>query len=89
MCERFWKLRNAVDPKDFSIKESCSIIEISEGEKTYTCYEKENIVTKGWCPVEGSNLRDNKWGFCSPSCKYFSNVDGKSRVIRHAIFDNK
>ena len=82
-CERFWKMANEINPNDlgFNFKESCSIIRIKERAKTHTCYKKEHIETQGWCPLEGTNGQNNMWGFCSPSCKYFSNKDGKTRVI--------
>ena len=61
--------------------ESGSFIQIKEGAKVNRCYKKENIEVQGWCPVEGSDGKYNKWGFCSPSCKHFSNKNGKTRVI--------
>ena len=45
-------------------------IKTSESEKMI-CYDKEDILMKGWCNTNGFNTGGlGGWGFCSESCKF-------------------
>ena len=72
-CRNLWvKAKNIMSKQDKIIREKFEATHRIMMNNKY-CYREELFTEKGWCNIAPSSPNgrqpQNKWGFCSPSCR--------------------